>query len=65
MILIDKIKVLVIYLRSDIPFQVIDMLSQSPPPNAGEHLIVRLDLGHSKTLLGVLYECLLLFKFTY
>lgn len=45
-----------IYLRSHIPFSVINVSTQPPPLNACEHLFLEVDLQHSKILLGVLYS---------
>ncbi|KAG7294925.1 hypothetical protein JYU34_022691 [Plutella xylostella] len=45
-----------IYLRSHIPFSIVNLSSQPPPDSAGEHLLVEATLSHTKVLVGVYYS---------
>lgn len=45
-----------IYLRSNIPYTIINLSTQPPPANAGEHLFLELTLSHTKILIGVYYS---------
>lgn len=44
-----------IYLRSHIPFSIVNSSAQPPLPDAAEHLLVEITLSHTKILLGVFY----------
>lgn len=45
-----------IYLRTHIEYTIISLSAQPPPPNAGEHLFLEVELNHRKVLLGVYYS---------
>lgn len=45
-----------IYLRSHISYSVVDMSPQPPSANAGEHLLIAVELSFTKILLGVYYS---------
>ncbi|CAG4918079.1 unnamed protein product [Colias eurytheme] len=45
-----------IYLRSHLPYKIVSTSPQPPPLNTAEHLLIELDLSHSKILLGVFYS---------
>lgn len=45
-----------IYLRSHIPFSIINSSPQPPPSNAAEHLLIEVLLSNCKLLLGVFYS---------
>ncbi|KAJ0182642.1 hypothetical protein K1T71_002011 [Dendrolimus kikuchii] len=44
-----------IYLRDHVPFKIINLSTQPPPPDAGEHIFIEVEMQHTKVLVGVYY----------
>lgn len=45
-----------IYLKSNFPFSIISLSPQPPPIDAAEHILIEVELAHTKILLGVFYS---------